>query len=73
MRLARVLGLALGALLALHVSDVEAADQAISTPVNFSGLIAIDAGRKLYLDCQGEDSPTVILEAGLRTAATFGA
>jgi pimeloyl-ACP methyl ester carboxylesterase len=66
MRLARVVGLTLGALLAVHVPELQAADQAISKETSFSGLVAIDGGRKLYLDCQGQGRPTVILEAGLR-------
>ena len=66
MRLARVLGLTLAALLAVHVSELQAAGQGISPATDFSGLVAIDGGRKLYLDCRGQGSPTVILEAGLR-------
>jgi len=36
---------------------------------NFAGLIAIGAGRKMYLKCSGSGSPTVILESGYRNDA----
>ena len=46
-----------------------------STPVpasgNFAGLIDIGAGRKMYLECSGSGSPTVILESGYRNDATI--
>ena len=31
---------------------------------DFSGLVEIDGGRRLYLECRGQGSPTVVLEAG---------
>jgi pimeloyl-ACP methyl ester carboxylesterase len=36
---------------------------------NFADLIDIGAGRKMYLECSGSGSPTVILEAGYRNDA----
>jgi pimeloyl-ACP methyl ester carboxylesterase len=33
---------------------------------NFAGLVDIGAGRKMYLECSGSGSPTVILESGYR-------
>src|SRR5437867_9799407 len=36
---------------------------------DFSGLIDIGAGRKMYLECSGSGSPTVILESGYRNDA----
>jgi len=36
---------------------------------DFSGLIDIGAGRKIYLECSGSGSPTVILESGYRNDA----
>ena len=36
---------------------------------NFAGLIDIGAGRKMYLQCSGSGSPTVILESGYRNDA----
>ncbi|CAA9348467.1 MAG: hypothetical protein AVDCRST_MAG93-7004 [uncultured Chloroflexia bacterium] len=40
-----------------------------TTDDSFSGLVDI-GGRSLYLECQGEGSPTVVLEAGYRSPAT---
>jgi hypothetical protein len=31
---------------------------------DFAGLVEIDNGRRLYLECRGVGSPTVILESG---------
>ena len=45
----------------------QSAMQAASPPVasgDFAGLVDIGDGRKMYLTCRGEGSPTVILEAG---------
>jgi CubicO group peptidase (beta-lactamase class C family)/pimeloyl-ACP methyl ester carboxylesterase len=36
---------------------------------NFADLIDIGAGRKIYLECSGSGSPTVILESGYRNDA----
>ncbi len=36
---------------------------------NFAGLIDIGGGRKMYLECSGSGSPTVILESGYRNDA----
>ncbi|HEY2047673.1 MAG TPA: alpha/beta fold hydrolase, partial [Candidatus Udaeobacter sp.] len=36
---------------------------------NFAGLIDIGAGHKMYLECSGSGSPTVILESGYRNDA----
>jgi CubicO group peptidase (beta-lactamase class C family)/pimeloyl-ACP methyl ester carboxylesterase len=36
---------------------------------NFAGLIDIGGGRKIYLECRGSGSPTVILESGYRNDA----
>src|SRR5579872_728379 len=35
----------------------------------FSGLIDIGNGRKMYLECRGTGSPTVVLVAGLKASA----
>lgn len=45
--------------------------QAAPTRGNFSGSIDIGGGRKLYLECRGTGSPTVILEAGLRARSDY--
>jgi pimeloyl-ACP methyl ester carboxylesterase len=35
----------------------------------FAGLVDIGGGRKMYLECRGIDSPTVVLVGGLRASA----
>jgi len=40
-----------------------------SAAANFAGLIDIGDGRKMYLECNGSGSPTVILESGYRNDA----
>jgi pimeloyl-ACP methyl ester carboxylesterase len=55
-----------------RVSTPERTPQsAASAPAsgNFAGLIDIGAGRKMYLECSGSGSPTVILESGYRNDA----
>lgn len=37
---------------------------------DFAGLVDIGDGRRLYLECAGQGSPTVLLEAGYRSPAT---
>lgn len=34
---------------------------------DFAGTVAIEGGRKVYLECHGSGSPTVIFESGLRS------
>jgi len=36
---------------------------------DFAGLVEIGAGRKMFLECRGSGSPTVILESGYRSDA----
>ena len=36
---------------------------------NFAGLVDISGGRKMYLECRGTGSPTVVLVGGLRASA----
>jgi pimeloyl-ACP methyl ester carboxylesterase len=36
---------------------------------NFAGLVDIGGGRKMYLECRGTGSPTVVLVGGLRASA----
>ncbi|MEA2958170.1 MAG: hypothetical protein QOJ58_3676 [Alphaproteobacteria bacterium] len=36
---------------------------------DFAGLFEIGAGRKMYLECRGTGSPTVVLVAGLKGSA----
>jgi pimeloyl-ACP methyl ester carboxylesterase len=41
-----------------------------STPsADFSGLVKIGGGRKIYMECRGKGSPTVVLVSGLGNAA----
>jgi hypothetical protein len=63
----RMLGLALITFSAL-LTSAQAAEP-VATNGDFSGLIDIGGGRKLYLECKGTGSPVVILEAGLRNRA----
>ena len=60
----------LGAVAALGIpraaSSVEVAAQG-----DFAGLIDIGGGRRIYLECRGTGSPTVVLEAGYRSSARF--
>jgi pimeloyl-ACP methyl ester carboxylesterase len=44
-----------------------AADAAASA--DFAGLVDIGGGRKMYLECRGAGSPTVVLVSGLRASA----
>jgi pimeloyl-ACP methyl ester carboxylesterase len=41
-----------------------AATSPTATSGDFSGLVNIGDGRRLFLECRGDGSPTVILEAG---------
>jgi pimeloyl-ACP methyl ester carboxylesterase len=36
---------------------------------NFAGLVDIGSGRKMYLECRGTGSPTIVLVGGLRASA----
>ncbi|MGH2600184.1 MAG: alpha/beta fold hydrolase, partial [Dehalococcoidia bacterium] len=38
---------------------------------DFAGLVDIGGGRRLYLECQGQGSPTVLLEAGSASRADY--
>jgi CubicO group peptidase (beta-lactamase class C family) len=43
----------------------------ISATSDFAGLVDIGDGRKMYLECRGSGSPTVILESGYRNDAAI--
>jgi pimeloyl-ACP methyl ester carboxylesterase len=51
------------------------ATPAVASPAaasgDFAGLVDIGGGRHLYLECHGEGSPTVVLEAGYRASARY--
>ena len=56
----------------------QSATPAAASPVaesgDFAGLVDIDGGRRMYLECRGEGGPVVILEAGAgNDAATWDA
>ena len=61
----------LGVALLVTVAEVHAQVQ-VPTPAarDFAGLVDIGGGRRMYLECRGTGSPTVILEAGYRSSAT---
>jgi pimeloyl-ACP methyl ester carboxylesterase len=79
LKLATVLALALGAGLLIAGcagsttnSTAESADTTMAAPApraDFSGLIEIGGGRKIYMTCRGTGSPTVVLVSGLGNAA----
>jgi pimeloyl-ACP methyl ester carboxylesterase len=58
---------------ALFVSgpDARAAFPGPATSGDFTGLVTIPDGRRLYLECHGTGSPTVIFESGLRSRGDF--
>ncbi|MDQ3694869.1 MAG: alpha/beta hydrolase [Chloroflexota bacterium] len=71
MRLISILGL-IGLLLSVPIpAAAQSATPAAASPSaatgDFAGLIDIGGGREMYLECRGQDSPTVILEAGLNS------
>lgn len=55
------------------IAETQSTAPRASSPVaavgDFSGLVDIDDGRRLYLECAGQGGPTVVLEAGFRTRA----
>lgn len=57
------------ALVAVSTAGVFGASAAGPSSGDFAGLVEINGGRKLYLECRGTGEPTVILEAGLRNRA----
>lgn len=48
-------------------AQAKQAGEASPTIADFSRTVEISKGHKLYLECRGTGSPTVILESGLRT------
>ena len=74
-RLAPVLAMLVVALLLVPLQAVAQATppaeaSATAAQGDFAGLVDTGAGRRLYLECRGSGSPTVILEAGYRSPAT---
>jgi pimeloyl-ACP methyl ester carboxylesterase len=50
-------------------ADPPASPSGIPASGDFAGRVAIDGGRRLYLECRGSGGPTVILDSGLRGRA----
>jgi pimeloyl-ACP methyl ester carboxylesterase len=79
MRLILVTVLALGAGLLIvgcagsttnsTAESAETTMAASAPPADFSGLVKIGGGRKIYMRCRGTGSPTVVLVSGLGSAA----
>jgi pimeloyl-ACP methyl ester carboxylesterase len=57
-----------------HGTQAQSATPSVASPVpdsgDYSGLVDI-GGRKIYLECHGEGSPTVVLVAGYRASARY--
>jgi len=66
---ALLLAVLVGTVTARAARDVPPA-AAVAGPGDFAGLVDIGGGRRLYLECRGSGSPTVVLEAGYRSPAT---
>jgi pimeloyl-ACP methyl ester carboxylesterase len=52
-------------------ADAHAAYPGPATSGDFAGLVTLPDGRRLYLECHGTGSPTVVFEAGLRSRGDF--
>jgi pimeloyl-ACP methyl ester carboxylesterase len=66
--------LALAALLgavAILGSQRATAGGTVTMQSDFAGLVDIGGGRRLYLECRGTGSPTVVLEGGSRSSARY--
>ncbi len=59
--------LSIGALSLIAAAPALAQTTGSPSDGDFAGKVAIDGGRKLYVECHGSGSPTVIFEAGLRS------
>src|SRR3954471_23356791 len=59
-----LLTLLLGAPSLVSAQDSSPPEPTVSTEGDFNGLVDIGGGRRLWLECRGAGSPTVILEAG---------
>jgi hypothetical protein len=58
----------------LHISAATGSAEKTAIPVSvesdhFASLVDIGDGRRIYLECRGMGSPTVVLEAGYRSSA----
>jgi pimeloyl-ACP methyl ester carboxylesterase len=64
-----VLGARVFLLLVALVTLLDPAAAHAAANGDFAGLVDIGGGRKMYLECQGTGSPTVVLVAGLKASA----
>ena len=64
-----VLGARVFLLLVALVTPLDPAVAHATANGDFAGLVDIGGGRKMYLECQGTGSPTVVLVAGLKASA----
>ena len=64
-----VLGARVFLLLVALVTPLDPAVAHAAANGDFAGLVDIGGGRKMYLECQGTGSPTVVLVAGLKASA----
>jgi pimeloyl-ACP methyl ester carboxylesterase len=65
--------LSLDVLMAVHVLVINSLGVSVAYGAgtgNFAGLVDIGGGRKMYLECRGSGSPTVVLISGEAGAAT---
>src|SRR5438045_2648226 len=69
-RIALVFAVLLGAVTVLGSQRATPAG-AGTVQSDFAGLVDIGGGRRLYLECKGQGSPTVVLEAGYRASAPY--
>jgi hypothetical protein len=50
-------------------SEASAAPPGSASEGDFSGLVDVGGGHRLYLECRGNGSPTVVLQSGFGNAA----
>src|SRR5215212_2806829 len=64
-----LIALLLGVPIPALAESTPAASSPTAARGGFTGLVDIGDGRRLYLECAGQGSPTVVLESGFRTRA----
>ena len=64
-------GVAMAVLAILALAGPAAAAEPTPARGHFAGPVEIEGGRDLYMECRGRGTPTVILEAGLRSRGDF--
>jgi hypothetical protein len=61
------LGARVSLLLVPLVTALDPAAAHATQSADFAGLVDVGGGRKMYLECRGKGSPTIVLVAGLST------